>query len=75
MNTATKLLESMRRNPLDWRIGQFQTVARQHGIAWRQEGTSHCCFVRTDGRTLSVPAQRPVKPIYVKKFLAFVKGD
>ncbi len=70
MNTATKLLDSMSRHPLDWRIEQLQTVARQYGIDWRQDGTSHCVFVRADGKTLPVPAHRPVKPIYVKKFLA-----
>lgn len=75
MNTATKLLEAMRRSPRDWRIEQLQTVAQQHGIDWRQDGTSHCYFVRADGKTLSVPAHRPVKPIYVKKFVALVKGD
>jgi hypothetical protein len=45
MNTATKLLQSMRANPLDWRIENLQAVARQHGIAWRQEGSSHCIFL------------------------------
>jgi hypothetical protein len=74
MSTATRLLEAMRRQPLDWRIEQLQTVARQHGIDWRQEGTSHCVFVRADGKTLPVPAHRPVKPIYVKKFVALVSG-
>lgn len=72
MNTATKLLEAMRRKPLDWRIEQLQTVARQHGVGWRQEGTSHCVFFRADGRTLPVPAHRPIKPVYVKKFVALV---
>lgn len=74
MNTATKLLEAMRRHPLNWRIEQLQTVARQHGIDWRQEGTSHCVFIRADGKTLPVPAHRPVKPVYVKKFVALVSG-
>jgi hypothetical protein len=74
MNTATKLLEAMRSNPLDWQIGSLQTVARQQGIDWRQEGTSHCVFIRADGKTLPVPAHRPIKPVYVKKFVAFVKG-
>ncbi len=74
MNAATKLLDAMHRNPLDWRIEQLQTVARQYKIDWRQEGTSHCCFVRADGKTLSVPAHRPIKPVYVKKFVALVKG-
>ena len=75
MNTTIKLLEAMRHNPRDWRIEQLQTVARQHGIDWRHDGSSHCVFVRTDGRTLPVPARRPIKPIYIKKFVALVKGD
>lgn len=74
MNAAAKLLEAMRRNPLNWRIEQLQTVARQHGLDWRHEGSSHCVFIRADGRTLPVPANRPVKPIYVKKFLSLVSG-
>jgi hypothetical protein len=42
MNTATKLLVAMRRSPLDWRLAQLQTVARQYDIAWRHDGGSHC---------------------------------
>ena len=74
MNTATKLLVAMRRSPLDWQITQLQTVAKQHGIAWRHDGGSHCVFVRNDGKTLPVPARRPIKPIYVKKFVDLVDG-
>lgn len=74
MSNATKLLQAMRSNPLDWRLAQLQTVARQHGIDWRHVGTSHCIFVRIDGKTLPVPARRPIKPIYVKKFLELVEG-
>jgi len=74
MNTAAELLQSMRRNPLDRQLAQLQTVARQNGIDWRHEGTGHCVFVRNDGKTLSVPARRPIKPIYVKKFLELVEG-
>ena len=74
MNTAAKLLQAMRCNPLDWQLAQLQTVARQNGIDWRHVGTSHCVFVRPDGKTLPVPARRPIKPIYVKKFLDLVAG-
>ena len=74
MNTAAKLLVAMRRNPLDWQLAQLQSVAKQHGIDWRHDGGSHCVFVRTDGKTLPVPARRPIKPIYVKKFLELVDG-
>ena len=69
MNTATKLLMAMRRNLLDWQIAQLQTVAQQHGVDWRHEKSSRCVFVRSDGRTLSVPTHRPIKPIYIRKFI------
>ena len=68
------MLRAMRGNPLDWELAQLQTVARQSGVDWRHEGTSHCVFVRNDGKTLSVPARRSIKPIYVKKFLELIEG-
>ncbi|MFM7533086.1 MAG: hypothetical protein ACKO5J_11520 [Rubrivivax sp.] len=74
MNTAAKLLASMRQNPLDWQIADLQTVARKHGIEWRHHKSSHCVFIRADGRTLPVPAHRPIKPIYVRKFIELVEG-
>ncbi|MBF0263268.1 MAG: hypothetical protein HQL97_15670 [Magnetococcales bacterium] len=74
MNTSAKLLEAMSRNLLDWRIDQLQTVAQQYGIVWRQRGTSHCYFIRADGNVLSVPAHKPIKAIYIKKFVQFVQG-
>ena len=72
MSIADKLLEKMRNNPQDWRIDELKTVARAFEIEWRQRGTSHVIFVRSDGRTLSVPARRTIKPIYIKKFVDFV---
>ena len=64
----------MRRNPRDWQLAQLQSVAGQHGIDWRHQGGSHCVFVREDGRTLPVPARRPIKPVYVRKFLELIDG-
>ena len=72
MGTADRILERMQNNPQDWRIDDFKTVARAYAIEWRQRGTSHVVFVRQDGNTLPVPARRPIKPIYVKKFVVFV---
>jgi predicted RNA binding protein YcfA (HicA-like mRNA interferase family) len=69
MNTAAKLIAAMRCNPRDWQVSDLQTVARQHGIDWRHQKSSHCVFIREDGRTLPVPAHRPIKPIYVRKFI------
>ncbi len=74
MNTAVKLLQAMRRNQLDWQIAQLQTVARQNNVDWRHEKTSHCVFIRADGKTLPAPARRPIKPVYVKKFVELIDG-
>jgi hypothetical protein len=74
MNTAAKLLKAMNTNPRDWQLAQLQTVARQYDIDWRHEKSSHCVFVRQDGKTLPVPARRPIKPIYIKLFLELVEG-
>jgi hypothetical protein len=72
MGQAEKIIAKMRNNPLDWRIDDLKTVAGAKGIAWRQRGTSHVVFVRTDGSTLPVPARRPIKPVYIRKFLDFI---
>lgn len=72
MSKAEKLFRQMQNNPLDWRIESLKTVADAYDIEWRQRGTSHVVFVRPDGRTLPVPAHRPIKPIYIKKFIDFV---
>jgi predicted RNA binding protein YcfA (HicA-like mRNA interferase family) len=74
MNSAAKLLTAMRRNALDWQIADLQAVARQQGLDWRHQKSSHCIFVRDDGRTLSVPAHRPIKPIYIRKFIELIDG-
>jgi len=74
MNAAAKLLASMRRSQLDWQISELQTVARQHAIYWRHQKSSHCVFLRADGQTLSVPAHRPIKPIYIRKFVELIDG-
>lgn len=74
VNAAAKLLAAMRRTQLDWQISDLQSIARHHGLDWRHQKSSHCVFVRDDGRTLSVPAHRPIKPIYIRKFVELIDG-
>ena len=63
----------MRRQPLDWRIEQLQTVARQFGMVVRSAGGSHHVFSHDAvAEILSVPAHRPIKPAYVRKFVEMV---
>lgn len=74
VSQADKILQQMQNNPLDWRIESLKTVAGAYNIEWRQRGTSHDVFVRADSRALPVLAHRPIKPVYIKKFVDFVMG-
>jgi hypothetical protein len=64
----------MKANPRDWRIESLKTVADQFGVIYRQPGGSHVIFRHPNGAMLSVPAQRPIKPIYVMKFVRLLEG-
>ena len=70
---ADKILERMRNNPRDWRIESLETVAKRFGIVVRKPPGSHVVF-QHDASVLevSVPGHRPIKPVYVKQFLALI---
>jgi hypothetical protein len=72
MTVATKILGKMRNNPTGWRIEDLKTVADRFKIEYRQPGTSHVTFRLPSGAKLTVPARRPIKPVYVKKFLELI---
>jgi hypothetical protein len=76
---ASKLLAQMSRDPkADWRIEQLETVARAHDVNVRKGRGSHVVFEHPKSdRALSVPARRPIKPVYVRRFVGliyFVEG-
>ncbi len=72
MTAAAKILARMRNNPMGWRIEDLRTVAARFKIQYRQPGTSHVTFRHPSGAKLTVPARKPIKPIYVKKFLELI---
>jgi hypothetical protein len=63
---AAKILEQMKANPRDWRIESLKSVAEGLGLVHRQPGGSHVIFRHRNGAMLSVPARRPIKPVYMK---------
>ncbi len=68
-----KILDRMRNNPRDWRIDDLVTVAGRYGIEVRNNGGSHHVFSAPGAAdSLCVPAHRPVKPVYVKRFIAMI---
>jgi len=75
MSRAEKLLEKMRRNPRDWRIEDLVVVAARQGLQVRNDGGSHFIFSAPGSNLhLSIPSRRPIKPLYVERFLALIEG-
>lgn len=74
MNTAAKRMDAIRANPAaDWQIGDLEVVARSMGVSVRSGGGSHFVFSHPAvAMRITVPARRPIKPIYIVKFLEFV---
>ena len=66
------LLSGMRRSPRGWRIEDLKIVADRFGIDHDQGGTSHVVFRHPKSGRLSVPARRPIKPVYIRLFLELI---
>lgn len=63
----------MRRNPRDWGIEDVIMVAKKYNLLMRTEGGSHNVFGFPGIKdSVSVPAHRPIKPIYIKQFVELV---
>ena len=73
MSRAAKTLAQMKANALDWRIETLKSVADADGVIWRQPGGSHVIFRHPRGAMLSVPARRPIKPVYISKFVRLIE--
>lgn len=72
---AGKTLQKMRNHQMGWRIDELQTVAEENSVEWRRPGRggSHVIFSAPGVREIvSVPAKRPIKPVYIKQFLALI---
>ena len=77
MTRGTKLLEAMRANPRDWRIEDVARLCaafaleletpRGGGSHWKVEDAA-------DGRSLIVPAHKPINPVYIRKLIAFAEA-
>jgi len=68
MSRREKLVQRMRDNPRDWRIEDLKALADYFEISYDQTG-SHATFRHKDGRRVTVPAHKPIKPVYIQKFL------
>ena len=69
------MIQKMRKSPVGWRIEDLQVVAEANRAEWHRpsRGGSHVIFSAAGVREIvSVPARRPIKPVYIKQFLALI---
>ena len=68
------LIERMRRNPRDWRIGDVEQVCRSNGVQCTPPRTGSHYKVKHDSfpEFLVVPARRPIKPVYIRALVRFI---
>jgi hypothetical protein len=75
MGASGKTLRKMRQSQDGWRIKDLISVAGASGVDWRRPGRggSHVIFSADRVREIvSVPDKRPIKPIYVRHFIALI---
>lgn len=73
MTKREKLLQKMLNNPRDWRIEDVKVLADYYGIDYRQPSGSHVTFRLKSGSKLTIPAHKPIKPIYIEKFISLIE--
>lgn len=73
MSKSDKALARLRNHPLDWRLEQIEVIALRHGVKVRKPGGSHVVFQHDRSRLeVCIPAHRPIKPVYIRAFLALI---
>lgn len=72
MSKIDKILAKMKNNPRDWHIEEIKVIAKRYGLTFTQPGTSHVTFRTVSGSKVTIPAHKPIKPIYIKLFIALL---
>ena len=78
MSSAKKLLAKMRVNPRgDWTIDDIMKVCRHFnelGVECKppKRGSHHKVTFAQVLDILTIPADRPIKPVYVKRFVSII---
>jgi hypothetical protein len=74
MSKSEKQLERMRNNPRgDWVLDDFKTIGARCGLTVRHSDGSHATFSHAAiPEILTIPARRPIKPVYARKFIEMI---
>ena len=72
-----KTIERMRANPkADWQIADVERACREAGMECRKpSGGSHFRIGNPHGKArLTIPARKPIKPVYIVLLVKFLDG-
>jgi hypothetical protein len=72
-SSSCKIFVQMRENPrANWTIADVATLCEQLGMELRKPTSgSHFKVVRNGGYPLTIPARRPIKPIYIRALVGW----
>jgi len=74
MGKLEKLIAKLEQNPRNWKIEDLKNIADRFGLLVREGKGSHVVFSYPEIPTaLCIPAKRPIKPIYVRKFADLIR--
>ena len=71
------IIEKMQNNPSnDWKISDIKAVCKSNGLELRAPtGGSHYTVISPHLQgILTIPAKRPIKSYYIKKFVSYTKA-
>lgn len=70
------LFERMKARPRDWSIGDVETVCSQCGLHCDKPSNGSHYKVYSDRLAviLTVPAARPIKPVYIRKLVSLIES-
>ncbi|MGA1798223.1 type II toxin-antitoxin system HicA family toxin [Sphingomonas sp. 4RDLI-65] len=74
MTRGDRLLDAMRANPRDWRIQDVVAVCAGAGIACSppRNGSHYKVKHESQIEILTIPAHRPIKPVYIRDLIRFI---
>lgn len=77
MSAVNKIIKKMRQNPKnDWVMRDIEVVANHFGLLLRSPagGSSHIKIKHPhSGKSIVIPAKRPIKPVYIVLLLEFLE--
>ena len=74
MMSNDKLIKSMRANPRDWKISDIERACRAYSIVCSppSRGSHYKLHHPLINGILTVPARKPIKPIYIRLLLTMI---